>query len=71
MDNENVKNEEKFDEENGEAAQEKKSYDVTGLLIGALFGILIAAVGVTNVLMGVTVGMFLGLLIGSSIKKKS
>lgn len=48
----------------------QKSYDVAGLLIGAVFGIFIAIIGITDILMGITVGMFIGLVIGTFIKKK-
>ena len=47
-----------------------KTYDVAGLLIGAIVGIFIAIIGITNILMGIIVGMFFGLVIGTFIKKK-
>ena len=47
-----------------------KTYDVVGLIAGAVFGIFIAIIGITNILMGIIVGMFLGLVIGTFIKKK-
>jgi len=70
MDDENIKNEEIREEENEDIVSEQKTYDVAGLFIGSLCGILIAVTGITNILMGITVGMFLGLVIGSYVKKK-
>lgn len=45
------------------------TYDTIGLIIGACGGIFISVIGITNILMGVIIGMFLGLVIGSFIKK--
>lgn len=47
-----------------------KSYDVEGLIIGAFLGVVVAIVGITDILMGIVVGMFVGLVIGNYIKKK-
>lgn len=48
----------------------QETFDVAGLLIGALVGIIVAILGVTNILMGIIVGMFFGLVAGTFIKKK-
>lgn len=60
--------------ENNEDLEQKennvKSCDVEGLIIGAFLGIVIAIVGITDILMGIVVGMFIGLVIGNHIKKK-
>ncbi|MDD2524656.1 MAG: hypothetical protein WCS83_03505 [Endomicrobiia bacterium] len=65
MDNEDVKNE----ENQKDTTKEEKTYDKVGLLIGGVFGILLSLFGIIDFLMGITVGMFLGLLIGTFIKK--
>lgn len=53
-----------------ESEPKQKTYDVVGLLIGAVFGIFIAIIGITDILMGVIIGMFIGLVVGTFIKKK-
>ena len=53
-----------------ESTPKPKTYDVVGLIAGAVFGIFIAVIGITNILMGIIVGMFFGLVIGTFIKKK-
>ena len=53
-----------------EEGPKQKTYDVAGLLIGAVVGILAAIIGLTDVLMGIIAGMFFGLVIGTFIKKK-
>ncbi len=70
--NEEIKQEETQVENTQEEAVSvmPKTYDVLGLLAGAVFGLFLAVVGVTDVLMGIIVGMFLGLVIGTFIKKK-
>ncbi|MBR3654720.1 MAG: hypothetical protein IKN62_04715 [Elusimicrobia bacterium] len=70
--NEEIKQEETQVENTQEEAVsvKPKTYDVFGLLAGAVFGLFLAVVGVTDVLMGIIVGMFLGLVIGTFIKKK-
>lgn len=66
-----MENDENLNLEEIEKKEEiQKTYDVAGLLIGAVFGIFIAIIGVTDILMGITVGMFIGLVIGTFIKKK-
>ncbi len=50
--------------------KKQKTYDVAGLLIGAIVGIIVAITGVTNILMGIIAGMFFGLVAGTFIKKK-
>lgn len=51
-------------------APKPKTYDVFGLIAGAVLGLLLAIVGVADVLMCIIVGMFFGLVIGTFIKKK-
>ena len=53
-----------------EEGPKQKTYDVAGLLIGAVVGILAAIIGLTDVLMGIIAGMFFGLVTGTFIKKK-
>lgn len=53
-----------------EEGPKQKTYDVAGLLIGAVVGIIAAIIGLTDVLMGIIAGMFFGLVIGTFIKKK-
>jgi uncharacterized protein YqgC (DUF456 family) len=48
----------------------QQTYDVAGLLIGAVVGIFLAIVGITDILMGIIAGMFIGLVAGTFIKKK-
>ncbi|MBR4632434.1 MAG: hypothetical protein IKO48_03850 [Elusimicrobia bacterium] len=48
----------------------QQTYDVAGLLIGAVVGIFLAIVGITDILMGIIAGMFIGLVVGTFIKKK-
>lgn len=61
-----------MDENNFNDNQEEErpeTYDVTGLFLGALGGIILAIFGITSILMGIIVGMFIGLVIGTMIKK--
>lgn len=68
MNQEEMSNDELIQEE---AAEPKpKTYDVLGLIVGAVFGIFLAVVGITDILMGIIVGMFIGLVAGTFIKKK-
>ena len=53
-----------------EEGPKQKTYDVAGLLIGAVVGIIAAIIGITDILMGIIAGMFFGLLAGTFIKKK-
>lgn len=72
MNDKDIKTEEKEplqDETEKEEEQEQKTYDKEGLLIGGAVGILISLFGIMSFLMAVTVGMFLGLLTGTFIKK--
>ena len=48
---------------------EQKSYDVAGLIIGGVAGLFISFMGIINFLMGIILGMFVGLVIGTLIKK--
>ena len=48
----------------------QQTYDVAGLLIGAVVGMFFAIVGITDILMGIIAGMFIGLVVGTFIKKK-
>lgn len=50
--------------------EERKNYDVAGLVIGAFAGLLVSFLGVIDFLMGVILGMFCGLVAGTLIKKK-
>lgn len=70
--NEDIKQEETQVENTQEEAlsTKPKTYDVFGLLAGAVFGLFLGIVGITDVLMGIIVGMFFGLVIGTFIKKK-
>ena len=45
------------------------TYDIIGLIIGAGVGIFISVIGITDILMGIIFGMFVGLVVGSFIKK--
>ncbi|MFA7074432.1 MAG: hypothetical protein WC234_04505 [Endomicrobiaceae bacterium] len=72
MDDKDIKTEEKEPLQDGtgkEEEQRQKTYDKEGLLIGGAVGILISLFGIMSFLMAVTVGMFLGLLTGTFIKK--
>ena len=53
-----------------EEGPKQKTYDVAGLLIGAVVGIIAAIIGITDILMGIIAGMFFGLVTGTFIKKK-
>ena len=66
---EDMSNEELLQEEE-KSAPKPKTYDVVGLLAGAVFGIFLAIIGVTDILMGIIMGMFVGLVVGTFIKKK-
>ena len=48
----------------------QKTFDVVGLLVGAVIGVFAAIIGITNILMGIIVGMFFGLVAGTFIKRK-
>lgn len=69
-----MENGENLEQPNIESTEEnehiQKSYDVVGLLIGAVVGIFAAIIGLTDILMGTIMGMFFGLVIGTFIKKK-
>lgn len=65
---EEMSNDELIQEDESEPKQ--KTYDVVGLLAGAVFGIFISVIGITDILMGIIVGMFIGLVVGTFIKKK-
>ena len=66
-----MENNENIEKEKVEYEEKKqKTYDVAGLLIGAIVGIIVAITGVTNILMGIIAGMFFGLVAGTFIKKK-
>ena len=45
------------------------TYDTVGLIIGACVGLFISIIGITDILMGLTTCMFIGLVVGSFIKK--
>ena len=49
---------------------EEKTYDVAGLVIGAFAGLVISFTGIIDFLMGIILGMFIGLVTGTFIKKK-
>ncbi len=54
---------------NQEPANKPETYDVAGMLIGGGVGFLFGLTGVMDFLMSIIVGMFLGLVIGTFIKK--
>ena len=49
---------------------EKKTYDVAGLVIGAFAGLVFSFTGIIDFLMGIILGMFVGLVTGTLVKKK-
>ncbi len=49
---------------------ERKTYDVAGLMIGALAGLVFSFFGVIDFLMGIIAGMFVGLVVGTLTKRK-
>ena len=66
-----MENNENIEQEEIERKENKpQTYDVTGLLIGGVVGIIAAILGITDILMGIIAGMFFGLVIGTFIKKK-
>jgi hypothetical protein len=69
-----MENNENLEQQNVETTEKEenavKKYDIEGLIIGAFFGVILAIVGITDILMGIVVGMFLGLVTGTCIKKK-
>lgn len=65
MSEDDIKNQ----EEPGDGNKQVPTYDVAGLLIGGGVGILFSFTGVMDFLMSIIAGMFLGLLIGTFIKK--
>lgn len=65
MNDDDIKNQEQSKDEK----QIPETYDVAGLLIGGGVGILFSFTGITDFLMSIIAGMFLGLLIGTFIKK--
>ncbi len=65
MSEDDIKNQEQPDEEK----KQVPTYDVAGLLIGGGVGILFSFTGLIDFLMSIIAGMFLGLLIGTFIKK--
>ena len=66
-----MENNENLEKETVEEENTKqKTFDVAGLLIGAFVGIILAIIGLTDILMGIIAGMFFGLVIGTFIKKK-
>ena len=67
----NMENNENIEQESLNQTESKpKTYDVAGLLIGAVVGILLSITGIIDILMGIISGMFFGLVIGTFIKKK-
>ena len=65
MNDDDMKNQE-------QSKDEKKiveTYDVLGLFIGGGVGLLFSFTGIINFLMSLIIGMFLGLLIGTFVKK--
>lgn len=66
-----MENNENIEQESVDQQENKpKTYDVAGLLIGAVVGILLSIIGIVDILMGIISGMFFGLVIGTFIKKK-
>ncbi|MBQ3834543.1 MAG: hypothetical protein II816_03410 [Elusimicrobia bacterium] len=49
---------------------EQPTYDVLGLVIGALVGLVFSFFGIIDFLMGIILGMFVGLVAGTLVKKK-
>lgn len=49
---------------------ERSTYDVAGLVIGALVGLVFSFLGIIDFLMGIILGMFIGLVAGTLVKKK-
>ncbi len=57
--------------ENLQSSQtQSQTYDVAGLIIGGIAGLVVSFFGIVNFLMGVILGMFIGLVAGTFIKKK-
>jgi len=65
MNDDDIKNQEQQKDEK----QIPETYDVSGMLIGGGVGVLVSFTGITDLLMCIVAGMFLGLLIGTYIKK--
>ena len=49
---------------------EQPTYDVLGLVIGALVGLVFSFFGIIDFLMGIILGMFVGLVAGTLVKRK-
>lgn len=65
MSEDDIKNQ----EQPSDGKKNVQTYDIAGLLIGGGVGILFSFTGVVDFLMSIIAGMFLGLLIGTFIKK--
>lgn len=64
-----IEDDKKNQEQPSDGKKNVPTYDIAGLLIGGGVGILFSFTGIVDFLMSIIGGMFLGLLIGTFIKK--